>query len=93
MLRAGAGVSYYKTSDNGLNSFSTGSQYIYTAQSYGTPAYSLQAGLPYNITWPNLDPGQVPLPGTVASPSQQIDLRAAPAGALARAARATAGRL
>src|SRR5262249_30286243 len=28
---------------------------------------------PYQITWPNLDPGQVPLKGTIASPSQQID--------------------
>ena len=26
-------------------------------------------GVPYKITWPNFDPGQVPLPGTVASPS------------------------
>ncbi|HJT87956.1 MAG TPA: hypothetical protein VJ732_08870, partial [Bryobacteraceae bacterium] len=73
VLRAGAGVSYYKTTDNGFNSYSTGSQYSYTAPAYGTPAYTLQAGLPYQVTWPNFDPGQVPLPGTIASPSQQID--------------------
>ncbi|HWF08967.1 MAG TPA: TonB-dependent receptor, partial [Bryobacteraceae bacterium] len=73
VIRAGAGVSYYKTSDNGLNSFSTGSQYVYAASTYGTPAYTLAAGLPYQITWPNFDPGQVPLPGTTSSPSQQID--------------------
>ncbi|HEX5430629.1 MAG TPA: TonB-dependent receptor, partial [Bryobacteraceae bacterium] len=73
VLRAGAGVSYYKTSDNGLNSFSTGSQYIYTAPTYGDPAYTLASGIPYKITWPNFDPGQVPLAGTIASPSQQID--------------------
>jgi hypothetical protein len=73
VLRTGAGISYFKTTDNGLNSFSTGSQYIYTAPTYGTPAYSLQSGVPYKIVWPNLDPGQVPLPGTFASPSQQID--------------------
>ena len=76
VLRAGAGVSYFKTTDNGLNSLSTGSQYIYTAPTYGTPAYTLQNGLPYQITYPNLNPGQVPLPGTIASPSQQIDPQA-----------------
>jgi Carboxypeptidase regulatory-like domain len=73
VLRAGAGVSYYKTSDNGFNSYSTGSQQIYNAPTYGDPAYLLQDGLPYQISWPNFDPGQVPLPGTIASPSQQID--------------------
>ncbi len=73
VLRTGAGISYFKTTDNGLNSFSTGSQYIYTAPTYGTPAYTLQSGVPYQITWPNFNPGQVPLPGTIASPSQQID--------------------
>jgi hypothetical protein len=73
VLRAGAGVSYYKTNQNGLNSLSTGSQYIYTAPTYGSPAYTLASGVPYQLVWPNLNPGQVPLPGTIASPSQQID--------------------
>ncbi len=73
VIRAGAGVSYFKTTDNGLNSLSTGSQYIYTAPTYGTPAWTLASGVPYQLVWPNLDPGQVPLKGTIASPSQQID--------------------
>jgi hypothetical protein len=73
VLRAGAGISYFKTNQNGFNSLSTGSQYIYTAPTYGTPAYTLASGVPYKLVWPNLDPGQVPLPGTIASPSQQID--------------------
>jgi hypothetical protein len=73
VVRAGGGISYFKTSDNGLNSFSTGSQYIYTAPTYGTPAYTLRAGVPYQLVWPNLDPSQVPLKGTIASPGQQID--------------------
>ncbi len=76
VLRVGAGIAYFKTTDNGLNSFSTGSQYVYTASTYGTPAYNLQSGVPYKIVWPNLDPGQVPLPGTTSSPSQQIDQNA-----------------
>jgi len=73
VLRIGGGVSYFKTAQNGFNSFSTGSQNIYNSPTFGDPAYKLQDGLPYKITWPNLDPGQVPLPGTIASPSQQID--------------------
>jgi hypothetical protein len=73
VIRAGAGVSYYKTSDNGFNSYSTGSQNIYNSPVFGNPAWSLRDGLPYQVTWPNFDPGQVPLPGTTASPSQQID--------------------
>ena len=73
VLRLGVGVSYFKTAQNGFNSYSTGSQNIYNAPTYGDPAYTLGDGLPYKITWPNFNPGQVPLPGTVASPSQQID--------------------
>ncbi|HEY7338631.1 MAG TPA: carboxypeptidase regulatory-like domain-containing protein [Bryobacteraceae bacterium] len=73
VLRAGAGISYFKTDDNGFNSFSTGSQYIYSYSSYGTPPYTLAGGVPYQLVYPNLDPGQVPLPGTISSPSQQID--------------------
>ncbi|HEY7390628.1 MAG TPA: carboxypeptidase regulatory-like domain-containing protein [Bryobacteraceae bacterium] len=73
VLRVGSGISYYKTDDNGLNSLSTGSQYIYAAPAYGTPAYTLQSGLPYQVTWPNFNPGQVPLAGTISSPAQQID--------------------
>ena len=76
VLRAGAGVSYYNTTDNGLTSYSTGSQYLYNAPVFGNPAYNLSDGLPYQITWPNFDPGQVPLPGTISSPSQQIDQNA-----------------
>src|SRR5258708_23262809 len=46
---------------------------MYSAETDGSSAYPLHAGVPYKITWHNLDPGQVPLPGTIASPSQQID--------------------
>jgi Carboxypeptidase regulatory-like domain/TonB dependent receptor len=76
VLRIGGGISYFKTAQNGFNSYSTGSQNIYNSPTFGDPAYWLRDGVPYKITWPNLDPGQVPLPGTIASPSQQIDPQA-----------------
>lgn len=76
VLRMGAGVSYYRTAMNGLNSLSTGSQNIIQTGVPGDPAFNMGDGLPYNITWPNFDPGQVPLPGTIAAPGQQIDQNA-----------------
>jgi hypothetical protein len=76
VLRTGAGVSYYKTSDNNALSFSTGSEFIYSTPSYGDPAFTMQNGMPYQITFPNFNPGQYPLPGTVAPPPQLMDQNA-----------------
>jgi Carboxypeptidase regulatory-like domain/TonB dependent receptor len=73
VFRAGAGVSYYTTSDDALNAYSTGSEYTYAAPAFGTPAFTMAQGMPYKISWPNFNPGQVPLPGTISSPAQQID--------------------
>ena len=73
VLRIGAGISYFKPDDNNSLSLSTGSQKIYSTASYGDPAYLMQAGLPYTISWPNFSGGQIPLPGTTASPSQLFD--------------------
>lgn len=73
VLRTGAGVSYYKTDDNNSLSFSTGSQNRYSAPSYGDPAFVMAQGMPYQITWPNYDPGQLPLPGTLAAPLIAFD--------------------
>lgn len=76
VLRMGVGVSYYRTAMNGLNSLSTGSQNIYQRATFGDAAYYLRDGLPYDVSWPNTDPGQVPFPGTIAAPGQQIDQNA-----------------
>lgn len=75
VLRTGVGVSYYKTDQNNLG-YSAGSEFIYSTPSYGDPAYYLRNGLPYHITFPNFDPGQYPLPGTVASAPQLMDQNA-----------------
>ena len=76
VFRVGAGVAYGKPDDNNSLSLSTGSQQIYSSPSYGNPAYLLQNGLPYTITWPNFSPGQIPLPGTTSSVSQLFDPQA-----------------
>jgi hypothetical protein len=76
VLRGGVGLSYYRTAMNGYNSLSTGSQYIYSAPGSGEPAYYLRNGLPFDISWPNFDPGQVPLNGVPSAPGQQIDRNA-----------------
>jgi hypothetical protein len=77
VFRGGVGLSYYRTAMNGFNSLSTGSQNIYRSGTFGDPPFKLRDGLPYNIVWPNLDPGQVPLlPGVPASPAQQVDQNA-----------------
>jgi hypothetical protein len=76
VFRGGVGVSYYKTDDNNYLSLSTGSQEPYDTSSYGNPAYYLRNGLPFNVTWPNFNPGIVPLPGETTSPSEQFDQNA-----------------
>lgn len=76
VFRGGVGLSYYRTAMNGYNSLSTGSQNIYRGATFGEPPFTLRDGLPYQITWPNFDPGQVPFPGTIASPAQQVDQNA-----------------
>lgn len=76
VIRGGIGLSYYRTAMNGFNSLSTGSQNIYRENGPGDPAFNLRDGAPYKITWPNTDPGQVPFPGTIASPGQQVDQNA-----------------
>jgi hypothetical protein len=73
VLRTGAGVSYAKTDDNNQVSFSTGSQNQYATSSFGEPAFLMKNGMPYKITWPNFDPGQLPLPGTTTGPLLAFD--------------------
>ena len=69
VLRGGAAIIYNKTDDNNIG-FSSGSQYRYGTPSYADPAYLMQDGLPYQIKFPNFDPGQYPLAGTLSAPPQ-----------------------
>jgi hypothetical protein len=75
VLRVGAGVSYYKTDDDQVG-FSTGSEYLYSTSTYGSPAFNLQNGLPYKLTFPNFYAGQYLFPGSLGSAPQEMDQNA-----------------
>jgi hypothetical protein len=75
VLRVGSGVSYFKTDDNNFG-YSAGSEFGYTSSSYGYPAYVMQNGLPYKVTFPNFDPGQYLYPGEIGSVNQAQDRHA-----------------
>ena len=65
VLRAGAGVTYGAVqTPNGLQ-YSLADYYTFNGNGYGnTPLpLGLQGGNPYpNLTWPNFDPGKLPIP-------------------------------
>ena len=63
VFRAGIGVSYSRTAANNFQSYAVGANTPYSAPGFGDPAYLLQNGLPYKVTFPNFDPGQQPYAG------------------------------
>ena len=73
VLRVGAGVSYGRLNSLNGKTNNAGSSNPYGATSYGDPAFLMQDGVPYHVTFPNFDPGQLPLPGTVGNPTNFID--------------------
>ena len=75
VLRIGAGVAYYKTDDDQVG-FSTGSEYLYATSAYGSPAFTLQNGMPYKLTFPNFYAGQYLFPGSLGSAPQEMDQNA-----------------
>jgi hypothetical protein len=76
VLRAGFGISYGQTGHNNALSTGTGILQTYSTPSFGDPAFLLSNGVPYKVSWPNFDPGQIPFPGTVSSPQFQWDQNA-----------------
>jgi hypothetical protein len=73
VVRTGAGVSYGRLNSLNGKTNNAGSSVPYGATSYGDPAFQLQSGVPYQVTFPNFDPGQLPLSGTVGNPTNFID--------------------
>jgi hypothetical protein len=45
----------------------------FSAPSYGPAAFSLQGGIPYQLTYPDFYAGQQPLAGTVGNPTNYLD--------------------
>src|SRR5262249_51089611 len=76
VLRIGAGVSYAKTSNDGSKASNFGSTKPFAPPAFGTPPFTLRDGLPYKITFPDFNPAQQPLPGTVGNPTNMVDRHA-----------------
>jgi opacity protein-like surface antigen len=76
VLRAGGGISYAKTSNDASKASNFGSTKPFGPPEVGTPPFTLAGGIPYQITFPNFDPGQQPLPGTIGNPTNMVDRNA-----------------
>jgi hypothetical protein len=76
VLRIGGGVMYSKTNNSASKASNGGSTKPYNAPEYGVPAFTLRDGLPFKLKFPDFDPGQQPLPGTIGNPTNMIDRNA-----------------
>ncbi|HEX5230106.1 MAG TPA: carboxypeptidase regulatory-like domain-containing protein, partial [Bryobacteraceae bacterium] len=76
VFRGGIGVIYSRTSEDNFQSYAVGANTPYNAPAYGTPAYYLQNGLPYKITYPNFSAGQYPVNGVPANTLNFFDQNA-----------------
>jgi hypothetical protein len=76
VLRIGGGVMYSKTNNDASKASNFGSTKPFNAPEYGNPPFTLRDGLPYKITFPDFDPGQQPLPGTIGNPTNMVDPQA-----------------
>jgi hypothetical protein len=76
VVRAGVGVSYAATEANNYQSYAAAANTPYQSPAFGYPAYQLQNGLPYRLTFPNFNPGQYPVNGVPASTLNFFDQNA-----------------
>jgi len=77
VIRAGWGVVYGGTPDNNGASSNIPVPVDVNAPAFGEPVMTLAKGVPFAATpWPNFDPGQFPLPGTVSAPKVFLDQNA-----------------
>jgi hypothetical protein len=75
-VRAGIGVAYTRNESNNGKNNNAGSVNPYAAASYGDPAFQMQDGIPYKVSFPNFNPGQLPLPGALSNPTNTLDQNA-----------------
>ena len=76
VLRVGAGISYTRTSANNFQSYAVASNTPYSPAQFGDPAYLTRDGLPYKVTFPNFDPGQLPYKGIPTNSLNYFDRNA-----------------
>jgi hypothetical protein len=76
VLRFGIGISYGQTASENRISTALASSNPFSSPSFGDPAIVLSDGPPPSPAWPNLDPGQYPLAGTLSSPPNAFDRNA-----------------
>ena len=76
VLRVGGGISYAKTGNYATQNNNGGAAKPFGPPEYGVPAWTLRGGIPYNLKFPDFNPGQQPLPGTVSNPTNWVDANA-----------------
>jgi len=76
VLRVGGGIMYSKTNNDASKASNFGSTKPFNAPEYGIAPFTLRDGMPYKITFPDFDPGQQPLPGTIGNPTNMVDPQA-----------------
>jgi hypothetical protein len=76
VLRLGAGINYAKTSNDASKASNFGSTKPFGPPGYGIAPFTLAGGMPYQITFPDFNPGQQPLAGTVGNPTNMVDQNA-----------------
>jgi len=76
VLRVGSGISYTRTSANNFQSYAVASNTPYSPAQFGDPAYLTRNGLPYQVTFPNFNPGQLPYQGIPTNSLNYFDRNA-----------------
>src|SRR5579871_5143064 len=77
VFRAGWGVVYNGTPDNNGATAGIPVPVDVNSPAFGQPVMTLRGGVPFAPTpWPNFDPGQFPVPGTIGAPKVFMDQNA-----------------
>ncbi|MBV9398139.1 MAG: TonB-dependent receptor [Bryobacterales bacterium] len=74
VFRVGLGVVYNTTPGNNGATANIPNPVNVTSPSFGQAVMTLRTGIPFAATpWPNFNPGQFPVPGTLGAPKVDID--------------------
>ena len=70
VVRAGVGVAYTRNESNNGKNNNSGSVNPYAAASYGDPAFLMQDGIPYTVSFPELQSRPVAFTRSAFEPNQ-----------------------